>query len=83
MKLFAINETEWVAAKTEEDAIECLGLEKEEVESINEIPENEWDELIECYDNDEEIVLPKTIRELMKSSIESGESKIIMSEQYS
>ena len=82
MKLFAINETEWIAAETQEEAIEFTGLEKDEIESIEEIPESSWSEEVECYNvNDiEEPPVMRTIYELMKIPIETGKPYYIMTE---
>jgi len=81
MKLFAINETEWIAAHNEDEAIAFAGLERSEVESIEEIPESQWNEEIEGYDpNDMDKTITKTIRELMNIAIESGEPMTIMTE---
>lgn len=70
MKVFAINDTEWIAAESEEDALEYEGLERDEVTSIEEIPETEWDEEIEVFDmsgdeDDEGSIIKTTIRRLM------------------
>jgi len=70
MKVFAINDTEWIAAESEEDALEYEGLERDEVTSIEEIPETEWDEEIEVFDmygdeDDEGSIIKTTIRKLM------------------
>lgn len=87
MKLFAINETEWVAAHTAEEAIEHEALEPEEVKSIVEIPESEWDSEVEVFKVDEleEAEEPETmwvtIRQLMQPAIESGEPAKIMTEE--
>lgn len=86
MKLFAINETEWVAAHTAEEAIEHEALEPEEVKSIAEIPESEWDSEVEVFKIDEleEVEEPETmwvtIRQLMQSAIESDKPMKIMTE---
>lgn len=87
MKLFAINETEWVAAHTKEEAIEHEALEPNEVKSIEEIPEREWDEKVEVVkvDEGEEAEEPETmwvtIRQLMQPAIESGKPAKIMTEE--
>ena len=90
MKLFAINETEWIAAKTQEEAIEFLGLEPDEVWAIEEIPEEEWDGEVEFYTlkfptEQLESEVPRTstatIRELMQSATEKGQPRKIMSEE--
>ncbi|OJV17949.1 MAG: hypothetical protein BGO30_08375 [Bacteroidetes bacterium 41-46] len=86
MKLFAINETEWVAAYTKEEAIEHEALEPAEVKSIVEIPESEWDSEVEVFKIDEleEVEEPETmwvtIRQLMQSAIESDKPMKIMTE---
>lgn len=87
MKLYAINETEWVAAKTETEAIDYIGLEKEEVKSIEEIPEDEWDEVLEGYsysqwdeETDDYSIITMTIKELMQIAIESGKPRLIVTE---
>lgn len=85
MKLFAINETEWIAAKTQGEAIEFLGLELDEIKSIEEIPEAEWDGEVEYYTTEElESEDPQTskatIRELMQSAITKGQPRKIMTE---
>ncbi|MFA5849963.1 MAG: hypothetical protein WC833_08770 [Bacteroidales bacterium] len=89
MKLFVINETEWVAADTQEEAIEFLGLDPDEIKLVEEIPETEWDEEIEAYEredfDDEVCEEPKpifiSIRQLMLPAIESGKPTKIMSEE--
>lgn len=87
MKLFAINETEWVAAYTKEEAIEHEALEPAEVKSIVEIPESEWDSEVEAFKTEEldEVEEPETvwvtIRELMQPAIESGKATKIMTEE--
>lgn len=87
MKLFAINETEWVAAYTKEDAIEHEALEPNEVKSIEEIPESEWDNEIEGYlnddldENDDPKIVTMKIRQLMLSAEESGKPTKIMTEE--
>ena len=86
MKLFAINETEWVVANTQEEAIEYEGLEPEEVKSIEEIPEAEWEEEVECYIQDDlhELEDSKpvfyTIRKIIELAAESGLPRKIMTE---
>ena len=68
MKVFAINETEWVAAETQEEALEYEGIGPEEIEagtSVEEIFEDEWDDEFEFVsewqgDEDDETVLSKT-----------------------
>jgi hypothetical protein len=86
MKLFAINETEWIAALTEDDALEHEGLERNEVKSIEEIPESEWDaEIFVCLseefeDKNEPKVIKKTVRELIQPAIESGIATKILTE---
>lgn len=86
MKLFAINETEWVAAYTKEEAIEHEALEPAEVKSIVEIPESEWDSEVEAFKAEEldEVEEPETvwvtIRELMQSATEKGQPRKIMTE---
>ena len=82
MKLFAINETEWVAANTKEEAIEHEGLEPEEVVSIEEILDNEWDDEIEYSDEDSDEIKTITIRELMVDANKKGVPTKIMSEDY-
>ena len=71
MKVFAINETEWIAAETQEEALEFEGIGPEEIEagtSIDEIPEKDWDEPMECYrqdcENDEPPII-MSIREIL------------------
>lgn len=87
MKLFAINETEWVAALTKEEAIDHEALEPNEVKTIEEIPESEWDQEVEVIkvDEGEETEEPETtwitIRQLMQMAIESGKPTKIMTEE--
>lgn len=87
MKLFEINETEWIAANTLEEAIEFAGLEPEDVTSHSEIPESDWDEEIEVYNREdlENLDFPDTfqitLRSLMTQAIESGKPMQIMSEE--
>lgn len=86
MKLFAINETEWIAAKTQEEAIEFLGLELDEIKSIEEIPEEEWDGEVEFYtleelESEDPRTSKATIRELMQSATEKGQPRKIMTEE--
>lgn len=87
MKLFAINETEWVAALTKEEAIEHEALEPNEIKTIEEIHESEWDQEVEVIklDEGEETEEPETmwitIRQLMQMAIESGKPNKIMTEE--
>lgn len=85
MKLFEINESIWVIAPTQEDAIAFACLESDEITSIEEIPENRWDEDIEVYtgdllEDDEPEATTITFRQLMWPAIESGEPMTIMTE---
>lgn len=69
MKVFAINETEWVAAESQEEALEYEGYELSEVDSISEIPESEWDEDVEYIPNDsddDDEVEHTTIRQMIE-----------------
>ena len=81
MKIFAINETEWIAANSEAEAIKFSGLESEEIKNIEEIPESQWDEEIECEDPDnEDATIPVKIRDLMAPAIENNEPMCIVTE---
>ena len=81
MKLFAINETEWIAAETKEEAIEFTGNEGIEDSECAEIPESEWDEEIECEDPDRENqTIWVTIRALMADAAKRGLPCYIMTE---
>lgn len=85
MKIFAINETEWVVANTMQEALDFLCIENDDV-TINEIPEEEWDVEIEAYmatdleefDNPEKMWV--TIKSLVELAMESGIPKKIMTE---
>jgi len=87
MKLFKINETEWIAANSLEEAIEFAGLEPEDVTSQSEIPESEWDEEIEVYyredveNGDMPDAIQTTLISRMATAIESGKPMKIMSEE--
>lgn len=57
MKIFAINETEWVAAETQEEALDFEGYDPDDLEvgvSVEEIPESEWDEEVGYLTEDSE-----------------------------
>lgn len=68
MKVFAINETEWVAAESQAEALEYEGYELSEIDSISEIPESEWDEDVEYIPNDsgDDKVEHTTIRQMIE-----------------
>lgn len=83
MKVFAINETEWVAAETKEEALDYEDFEESEVESIEEIPESEWDEEVEYIteDSEDETDTEKTtIRQMLM--VQSDFPCKIMTEAY-
>ena len=81
MKLFTINETEWIAANTLEEAIEFTGDEGIDDTECSEIPESEWDEEVECEDPDRENqTIWVSIRTLMKDAIERGAPCYVMTE---
>lgn len=87
-KLFIIDETEWIATKSKEEAIEFQGLLEDEVDSIEEIPESRWNEEIEVYRNDELYeseepeMIKMTIWELMRPALESGETTKVLTEEF-
>lgn len=83
MKVFVINETEWVAAETKEEALELEGLEEGDDYTVEEIPESEWDEEIEYVteDSEDETDTEKmTIRQMLM--FESDFPCKIMTEAY-
>ena len=79
MRVFAINETEWIAAETQEEALEFGGIWPEEIEagtSVEEIFEDEWDDEFEFIsevsdsDDDEQVLEKTTIRKLLAAATE-------------
>jgi len=80
MKLFAINETEWIAANSKEEAIDLSGLEPEEINECEEIPESEWDEEIVGFDEGKNHEFKISIRALMAIAIKRNEPMYVMTE---
>lgn len=92
VKVFVINETEWIVAETLEDAIAFEGISPEEIasQSIQEIPKEEWNDTtieVEVINSDLDISHPRiihtqTVRNLVAQVIGKDLPCKIMSEDF-